>query len=152
MIKHFTVTAYLVTKINGQVKVLLHKHKKIGIWVGVGGHIEKDESPLEALRREVKEETNLDFTLPGYDKKIFKTKEVSHLPPPFIFQEEIIPQFKNTPAHQHLDFIYFGKVYDIKKIKIREDFGWFSEEELKSLDLLRDVSHSAKKALEITLS
>lgn len=30
-------------------------------WIGVGGHLEKDETPDDALLREVKEETNLDL-------------------------------------------------------------------------------------------
>ena len=41
-------------------------HKKRPAWQagrlnGVGGHIEKGESPLEAMRRECKEETGIDY-------------------------------------------------------------------------------------------
>ncbi|HBQ50415.1 hypothetical protein A3B42_02065 [Candidatus Daviesbacteria bacterium RIFCSPLOWO2_01_FULL_38_10] len=56
MIKHFAATAYIVSKIDGEVKVLLHKHKKLGIWIGVGGHVEKEENPKQAVIREAKEE------------------------------------------------------------------------------------------------
>lgn len=46
---------------------MLHRTKKPndineGKWIGVGGHVESDESPEECLIREVKEETGLTLT------------------------------------------------------------------------------------------
>ncbi len=46
--------------------LMIYRNKKEndlneGKWLGVGGHIEKDETPSQALLREVKEETNLDL-------------------------------------------------------------------------------------------
>lgn len=46
---------------------MLHRTKKQndlneGKWIGVGGHVESDESPEECLTREVKEETGLTLT------------------------------------------------------------------------------------------
>lgn len=45
--------------------LLIYRNKKKndineGKWIGVGGHIEKGETPIDAMIREVKEETNLD--------------------------------------------------------------------------------------------
>ena len=45
--------------------LMLYRNKKEndlneGKWIGIGGHIEKDETPDEAMIREVKEETGLD--------------------------------------------------------------------------------------------
>jgi len=37
-------------------KVLLVDHKLLNCWLPVGGHIDKNETPDDALRREVKEE------------------------------------------------------------------------------------------------
>lgn len=46
--------------------LMLHRNKREkdinkGKWIGVGGHIEKGETPEQAIKREVKEETSLDI-------------------------------------------------------------------------------------------
>ena len=47
--------------------LMLHRNKKKNdlshdMWIGVGGHFENEETPLECLLREVKEETGLTLT------------------------------------------------------------------------------------------
>jgi ADP-ribose pyrophosphatase YjhB (NUDIX family) len=94
-------------------KLLLIKHKKKNMWLPVGGHIEGRETDLEALKREVKEETNLDIT----DIKLFHTLEEPN---------EITPHFICT-----------SKTRDVK-IQESEilDFVWFSEKEIKQVKQL----------------
>jgi 8-oxo-dGTP pyrophosphatase MutT (NUDIX family) len=41
--------------------VLLHLHKRLGMWLQPGGHLEPGEAPWEAARREAAEETGLRF-------------------------------------------------------------------------------------------
>jgi 8-oxo-dGTP pyrophosphatase MutT (NUDIX family) len=41
--------------------VLLHRHKRLGVWLQPGGHLEAGESPWAAARREAEEETGLHF-------------------------------------------------------------------------------------------
>ncbi len=48
----FIINIYIIYK----GKVLLIYHKKLDKWLPIGGHIELDEDPEEALFREVKEE------------------------------------------------------------------------------------------------
>ena len=47
-----------------QGAVLLIKHKRLGTWLPIGGEIEPGERPLEAARRELREETGLEGIFP----------------------------------------------------------------------------------------
>lgn len=46
-------------------RVVLHRHKRLGIWLQPGGHLDPGESPAEAAVRETLEETGLRATHPG---------------------------------------------------------------------------------------
>jgi 8-oxo-dGTP pyrophosphatase MutT (NUDIX family) len=52
---HVTSSAIVV----GPRGVVLHKHKRLGIWLQPGGHIDDEESPGDAALRECFEETGL---------------------------------------------------------------------------------------------
>lgn len=52
---HVTASAIVVS----QRGVLLHRHKRLGLWLQPGGHLEPGESPRHAALREVAEETGL---------------------------------------------------------------------------------------------
>ncbi|MCB5388406.1 8-oxo-dGTP diphosphatase [Blautia glucerasea] len=61
-----TITTLCYIENNNQY-LMLHRTKKPndineGKWIGVGGHVERDESPEECLVREVREETGLTLT------------------------------------------------------------------------------------------
>lgn len=46
-------------------RVLLHRHKRLGIWLQPGGHIETGERPWDAAVRETREETGIEATHPA---------------------------------------------------------------------------------------
>ena len=55
---HVTASAI----ITGAAGVVLHLHKRLGLWLQPGGHIDRGEMPWEAARREALEETGLAVT------------------------------------------------------------------------------------------
>ncbi|HXF29163.1 MAG TPA: NUDIX domain-containing protein, partial [Chlamydiales bacterium] len=55
MRRDFTATCYVIE----DEKVLLIYHKKHKKWLPPGGHIDPNETPPEAAKREVQEETGL---------------------------------------------------------------------------------------------
>lgn len=57
---HITASAVVV----GDRGVVLHKHKRLGLWLQPGGHIDPGETPWDAARREAIEETGLPATFP----------------------------------------------------------------------------------------
>src|SRR4028119_1540524 len=59
--RHFAVAVFVVQ----DGKVLLHWHRKLGMWLPPGGHIEPDELPDEAAARAGLEETGVEVELAG---------------------------------------------------------------------------------------
>lgn len=58
---HVTASGIVV----GPRGVLLHEHKRLGIWIQPGGHIDSGELPWEAAQRETLEETGIDAAFAG---------------------------------------------------------------------------------------
>jgi 8-oxo-dGTP pyrophosphatase MutT (NUDIX family) len=55
---HVTASGIVV----GRRGTVLHRHKKLGIWMQPGGHIDPGESPPDAARREAEEELGMTVT------------------------------------------------------------------------------------------
>lgn len=58
---HFTASAIVI---DGAGRTLLHRHRRLGLWLQPGGHVDGDELPAEGARRETFEETGLDARHP----------------------------------------------------------------------------------------
>lgn len=52
-----TISAWIFRHTDGVWRALVHKHRKMGIWLQPGGHIEHTENPWQALVHEMREET-----------------------------------------------------------------------------------------------
>ena len=55
VVRHFTATGFVVH----EGHVVLHWHHKVKAWLPPGGHINENEDPVEAVLREILEETGI---------------------------------------------------------------------------------------------
>ncbi|MBM3926774.1 MAG: NUDIX domain-containing protein [SAR202 cluster bacterium] len=123
--RHFTASGYLVN----EGKVLLHWHKKVRALLPPGGHIEPNEDPVQAVLREIQEETGVPAeVIPGRLAYDFSYPQ-QVLPPEAIMVEDI--QDPRTGFHQHIDMIYFCRPLGPAPV-IKDGWRWFSEEQLKN--------------------
>src|SRR3990167_1627960 len=128
MERHFTATVYIIS---GQ-RLLLHKHAKLGKWLPPGGHVEPNETPPEAARRETKEETGLDIDFIEQENLKINAYNAVSFERPFLCLLENIPAHKEKPAHQHMDFIYVAK--PIKAKTYLNEFQWFEWKDLLQME------------------
>lgn len=132
----FVVSAYIVHS----GRVLLAHHKELDLWLPIGGHIELDEDPEQALFREIEEEA-------GLARKDLELLEDARLP----LQEEGFralprPMYLDIHAisseHQHIGLTYFLRAKS-ETIRLNpeehHDLRWFSEEEIKTFTLRENV-------------
>jgi len=127
-------------------KVLLIHHKKLSLWLPVGGHIEKDETPDEAMVREAKEEVGIDIEIRNRSELPFGKNVKKNLAVPFHVNVH------SAGDHDHCCFFYLCSCKDKNlEINTNEVNGsqWFSSEELKDEKVPLDVRHIAWKALEM---
>jgi len=140
----FTATAFIVYKNT----VLLRVHDKYKTWLGVGGHVELDEDPNQAVVREVKEEVGLDIKLSDHEAQV-KTPEYTTL---------VAPDYMNihrvSDTHQHMDMIYLVQSSSDNVMPGGHDqsheWKWFTKEELDDpkYAIRPIVVFYAKRALE----
>tara|TARA_R110002096_G_scaffold16106_50_gene55346 strand:- start:5879 stop:6424 length:546 start_codon:yes stop_codon:yes gene_type:complete len=87
-IGHITGAAWLIDAAGEQV--LLTHHRKLDIWIQLGGHADGDPDTLNVAMREAEEESGLDQIIP-IDREIFD------------LDIHPIPARKNEPGHLHFD-------------------------------------------------
>ncbi len=138
--RDFVSTVYIVK----DAKVLLVFHKKLNAWLPPGGHIDENELPCDAAKREALEETGLEVELIG--KEVPLGKGVKKLVQPKVVQLEDIKE-----GHQHIDLIYYSVVANGKlrlNDKEHSNIKWFSANELDGNDIIGSVRVYGKKAIE----
>ena len=129
MDRHFTVSGFVVER----DRTLLHWHRKNSMWLPPGGHIEPDEDPVQAVVREVLEETGITAeVLPGRAPMAFDVP--AQLPAPYTILVEDIPD----GPHQHIDLVYFLRpVEGAGRILVTDDpFVWVTRDQLRRAEAL----------------
>ena len=105
---HVTASAI----VTGAAGVVLHLHKRLGLWLQPGGHIDRGEMPWEAAQREALEETGLPVT------PVAEPSRLLHV--------DVHP---GPRGHTHLDVRYQFSAPDIvpaPSVGESLQVGWFS--------------------------
>jgi len=139
----FTVDVFIVH----DKKVLLIFHKKHNMWLQIGGHIELNEDPDEALFREVKEECGLDIEIMGGKQPSFEMKGTK-----FLYAPAFMNIHNINETHKHIGLTYFAKAKSDKFVlnsNEHKDIRWVSGEDLDNPEFNLDeaVKFYAKEAL-----
>lgn len=142
---HCTASVFLVNPINK--KVLLLDHKALKRKLTPGGHIEKDETPLEAAFRELEEETGLKSNqveqyLPNkIDKNI--PFHIGSYPIPKNDKEQ-----EDEHYHHNFEYVFFIKPNSEVVIDATESDGYEWIDFDMAIDILGRPKMKYKKLLE----
>lgn len=124
-------------------RVLLHRHRKLGLLLPPGGHVEPGELPDEAAVREVMEEAGVAVELVGPPP--FQAHGPRQLVRPRGVQLESI-----APGHEHIDLVYLGRPFEPYHGRLAGDepsFAWYDREAAQTLDLTPEMAAWVELAL-----
>lgn len=128
-------------------KVLLRMHEKYHTLLSVGGHIELDEDPAAAAKRECMEEVGLPVTLMGEDAvPISEQPDLRYLPTPAGMNIHHV-----NDTHQHVSTVYFATTPHTNIIPEHpnDTWEWLTKEEIEMRnDIRHSIKHYALRALE----
>ncbi len=131
---HFTVSAFVLSP--ERQRLLLIHHKKLGLWLQPGGHLEPADSALEsACRREVREEVGIEALS-------------AMIPGIFDIDVHRIPAWKNDAAHCHFDvrFLFVAESASFTKSDEVAGARWANLAEMASVTEDESVRRAARKA------
>jgi 8-oxo-dGTP diphosphatase len=122
-------------------RVLVIEHRRLRTWLPVGGELSAGETPLEAARRELGEETGL----PGRFRPL--DGALDGVPPGLIGYEEHPAGSKGV----HLNFVFVTEIDGDAEVTPNDEFGawrWVDRAELTRLDSPLNVRQFGYLALE----
>lgn len=134
MERQFTATAYIIDR--KKTKALLVLHPKLNKWLPPGGHIEPNETPPEAAKREALEECGVEIEFYTQENVWIERWNAKSFERPYLCLLEEIPEHNGKPAHQHIDMIYVAyPKNDHEPVSRKESFAtrWFTLKEIEEL-------------------
>ena len=145
IIRHFTSTGFVVH--DGHV--LLHWHPKVKAWLPPGGHIEENEDPVQAVLREVQEETGLEVEVVPTGSSLELDYPAEVYPPYTIMVEDIHDPIQGF--HRHIDMIYFCRPVGPLG-RLNEGWLWASKRDLaEGVDLAGDGPEAVPPPSDVRL-
>jgi 8-oxo-dGTP pyrophosphatase MutT (NUDIX family) len=149
MKKDFTATVYILD----EERVLLIYHHKLQKWLPPGGHIEAGETPPQAARREVLEETGLEIEFLSQENIWIERWNATSFERPYLCLLEEIPAYQNQPAHQHMDMIYVARPnVSPSSSLVTEQARWFTIAELESLETDVEIFSETREVIHHLLN
>lgn len=129
-----TVSAFIVRLDLGEPKLMLHLHKKLGVYLQFGGHIELDETPWQAICHELIEESGYDISQLKILQPTHRIKKLSTSklhPVAFCHNTHNIDE---THLHSDLDYLFVANSPPAHHIKAgeSENMIYISRDELET--------------------
>jgi 8-oxo-dGTP pyrophosphatase MutT (NUDIX family) len=132
---------------NKQWKYLLTKHRWKNIWVLPGWWMEWNESIFKCIKRELKEEFNLEIKL-IWDSFEFKTNRILKTYPNPICSYKIEFDSKKYWTQKRLEYIFLAEIKnDISDIIVQEEEIW--EYKFFTLDEIINLENTFEQIKEI---
>lgn len=132
---HVTGSAWVVNRAGSHV--LLTHHKKLGLWIQLGGHADGDSDVVRVARREAEEESGLTDLV----------REGTGL---FDIDVHRIPAYGNDPGHFHWDLRYVFRATGRDVFRLSEEsheLRWVEIHDLHRLTQEESMLRMARKWL-----
>ncbi|MGD8862604.1 MAG: NUDIX hydrolase [Myxococcales bacterium] len=133
---HFTASGFVLSP-DGEALLLIH-HRKLGLWLQPGGHVDADDADmLAASRREVHEEVGLQALALAYEG---------------IFDLDVhdIPALGDEPPHAHFDvrFLFRAPTRELQVSAEVKDARWVPLDAAKDAGTDRSVTRAVQKMID----
>lgn len=133
-----TASAFVVRDDFPEPRLLLHMHKKLGVLLQPGGHVELNENPWQAIEHELREETGYSFD----DLEILQPKgTLKSITNAWLHPQPVVVNthnFDSDGIHKHTDisfaFVAYGEPTLLPEEGESRDLRWLSSEQLSQLD------------------